>query len=557
MRLPLALTPLLIAGCASTPAPRSPGLQSDCARRICFHAKLLETKVPRLRVRLTIPDAALPAGTSTHADTLQYPFWAESFRQASGYVDFVHQDSADFTESSTRTEGMRTLNYDVTLDHASKGPRHGLDEVPHRTSKGWLLVGRAFIPILKIAGTLQPHLPAELHLDTGKLPLTTLAGEPVPGARVGTIADLAHALYYVGPHASLRVEHGATTVHVLSASFTEQQLQPLATLVKNTLAQAEHVLGPAPKRSRLLIYDSQPLGFAGGVIGDDITLMSSTPPDASGLSAMGAVVVHELSHLWLKADAPWLSEGFNTYLELVLGLQLDAASPKRTARALLRLHSKFQAHAQTAEPLAKAKGLRAYSAGAVAAFCLDTRLRTHGSSVLKTLRSALNGDGEGTTVQRYFDSVQAVSPTDAQYLRQLIHQEEPIDLQACLREAGFRLTNEPYEGYTLRALVVDVLKITGFSPQRAEIFRTKPDSIFEVGDVIVSVDGAAIELIPQIDLLVAKSKPGSKLPVVVQRKGVTTTLQLQVPTLGPKARQSHQDLQLQYSPDAAAALLTP
>lgn len=556
MRLSSALGLLLGAGCATIPAappPSAPG--SDCAHRVCVHATLVDGESPRLKVRLTIPDAALPATTSTASQAVQFPFWAESFRSAPGYAAFVTQDGAPFAETVRRTPTGRQLDYEVALDHATKGPRHGLDEVPHRTRSGWFLVGRAFIPLLKFDGVVQHDLPVELHLHTGSLSVATLAGGAIEGARLGTLKTLVHALYYVGPHQEIVVRHGQTTVQILSSDFTQDQLQPLAQLVRKTLSAAERALGPAPRRTRMLVYDALPVGFAGGVLGDDITLMSSTPPDASGLSPMGAVVVHELSHLWLTADAPWLSEGFNTYLEMLFGLQLDGASSEHVASALLRLHSKFQAQTVAGEPVIKAQGLTAYSAGAVAAFCLDVELKKHNSSVVSTLRAALTGDGSGTTVDRYSAAVRAVSLEAAETLTHLVSQTEPIDLGGCLQEAGFELTSTTYTGYTLGALVVEVLKITGFSPQRAEVFSVKEDSLFQIGDIIRSVNGEAIELVPQIDHAIARAQPNTPVPVVLERAGATLTRELLVPQLDSGAHQSRQHLELHFSPSAAAALL--
>ena len=529
----------LFTACATAPAP-APS-EALCERRMCVRATLVDGAPAHLDVVVELPDAALPAG----AGQVQFPFFAEPFKAApEGYVAFVTQGDAPFAERVQAVPGGRRLEYRVRLDHAAKEPLHGLDECPHRTRQGWLLVGRAFIPLVKVDGEVQEGLPMALTLDVGGQPVVTLAGEAAGDARVGALGQLAHALYYVGPHHERVVRQGATTVRILSRDFDAAALEPLAALVQSTLRVAERALGPAPLRTRLLIYDHQDLGFAGGVIGGDITLASSTPPSGSGLSPVGAVVVHELSHLWLTADAPWLSEGFNTYLELVFGLRVDDASEARLTQELLRAYAKYQGHASGGGPVRTATGLFAYTGGAMVAFCLDARLEAAGSSVPDVLRAALTGDGAGTTVARFRAALAAVSAPAAEYLDALLDRAEPLDFAVCLADAGFDQALETYEGYTLRALVVDVLQITGFSPQRAEVFRVKEGSRFQVGDVIQAVAGQPVLLVPEIDAALADAAPGTEVEVMVERAGRTVKLVLPVPALDAKARQRHQRLRL-------------
>lgn len=538
-RLGLLSALALVAACATAPAPTRS--ESPCERRMCVRATLVDGDPAHLDVVLDLPDAALPPG----AEQVQFPFFAEPFKAApEGYVAFVTQDGQPFAERVVAVPGGRRLTYRVRLDHAAKEPLHGLDECPHRTRQGWLLVGRAFIPLVKVGGTVQEDLPMALTLDVGTQPLVTLAGEAAGDARIGTLGQLTHALYYVGAHRERVVRQGATTVRILSQDYDEAALAPLAQLVQSTLRIAERALGPAPARTRLLIYDHQDLGFAGGVIGGDITLASSTPPSGSGLSPVGAVVVHELSHLWLTADELWLSEGFDTYLELIFGLLVDEADEAQLTRELLRAYTKYQGHASGGGPVRTANGLYAYTGGAMVAFCLDARLEAAGSSVPDVLRAALDGDGRGTTVARYRAALAAVSAPAADYLDALLDRTEPLDFSVCLEDAGFDLELEDYDGYTLRALVVDVLQITGFSPQRAEVFRVKDGSVFQVGDVIHEVAGQPILLVPEIDAALASAAPGTEVEVMVERAGQPTRLSLPVPKLDTKARERHRRLRL-------------
>ena len=380
-------------------------------------------------------------------------------------------------------------------------------------------------------------------------------GAAVDGARAGGLLELLHALYYVGPHAERTVRFRATTVRVLSQDYSQAALEPLAELVKDTLQIAEASFGPAPEATRLLVYDRQAQGFAGGVVGGDITLLSSTPPTRSALSPVGAVVVHELSHLWVTADQPWLSEGFNTYFELLFGLRLDEAGAEVAKDALLRAYDRYQANAKADQTVRAAQGLPAYTGGALVAFCLDAALKAKRSSVIETFREALASGpaGAGTTTTRYRAAVAEVSEEAAQRLDAWLDATTPIDFADCLEVAGFEAAPVEYQGYTLRALVVDVLRITGFSPQRAEVFKVKEGSIFEVGDVITSVNGRAVTLVPEIDAALAGVAPGTRVPVHVQRGATTVKLELEIPEVGDAGRQKKARVVAQPKTEAARA----
>ena len=109
----------------------------------------------------------------------------------------------------------------------------------------------------------------------------------------------------------------------LLRAFDLLDLLALARTVEQALSGLEAELGPMPPAQRILAYDSLPLGFAGGVVGTDISFMSSTPPSTRALSPDTSVLIHELTHLWSTADVPWLSEGFTDYFAFLVAAKLD------------------------------------------------------------------------------------------------------------------------------------------------------------------------------------------------------------------------------------------
>lgn len=456
---------------------------------------------------------------------IELPFWNEAFREADGYGAFVSGDMG--------IQGV--VRYRVSLDHAAKGPDHGLDEVPHRTSRGWVWVGRAFVPIVKVDGQVRSDLATTLTIDAAGL-----AGET---RYQGSLGALTHRFYVFGPLNERVVTHGQASVRIVSADFDGPALEPLALLVKAALVHAEGALGQAPRGTRLLIYDRQAQGFAGGVIGGDVSLLSSTPPSVSALSPIGTVVVHELIHLWIHGDVPWLSEGLTSYFELVLGLSIDKADTRATALELSRLLMRHESQGIGAHPVRHAEGLAAYTGGALVGLCLAARLKAVGHSLGSVIEAAAppepgNTNRNPLTLNALRDSLMSVAPEVNHGLDALLD-AGPGELGRCVEETGYSVMRRPYLGYSLKALVVDVLGITSFSPQRAEVFRVRTGSVFEPGDIVLSVAGRPIVLMPEIDLALVAVKAGTNVPVVVERAGVELGLTLVVPEVPMSSREGH------------------
>lgn len=534
----------LLGACAhSSPAPPADPVETACARSVCLHLSLTGTVA--LAVRLELPPGLAPKDSQR----LELPFAAEPFRNASGYGDFVRgADGQAWQDQYEQPARGLSLRYQVRLEHAQAEPRHGLDEVPHAVKGGWFLVGRSFIPSFKLDGRhTDPPVLLIIELGPGQR-LATRAGQPkdlgspTRIGRTGPLRSLADAFYVIGSFRREQVQRGQSAIEIVSGDYADH-LPALAHIVDLALRGLEAELGPVPPAQRILAYDALPLGFAGGVVGSDISFMSSTPPSTRALSPDTSVLIHELTHLWSTADVPWLSEGFTDYFAFLVAAKLDRLPEQEALAALLRFYGNYAA-GRRQQSIAEGDELWAYPAGMMVAFCTDAALRRGGSSLSAVYRQALVGGpiGGGVTLERFTAALEAALPGAGPALMAMVSQRSGIEFERCLSDLGWSSSRVRYSGFPLRTLVVDVLQITGFSPQRAEVFAVRSGSLFQPGDLILSVDGAPISVIPELDWLLHERRAGAPAKLRVLRGGAEVELLLSVP--GEVAREDHERLMI-------------
>lgn len=493
-----------------------------------------------LHVTLRLPRAALPAG----AKRVEWVFMREEFgARPGGYADFAARitpsGDAPWEPAFDLGDADFELRYRVDLRHHEADPKHGLDAVPRPTGGGWQLVGRAFVPLLKVDGVLL-DLPAELALD---LPADWARVDTLPAAP--RLRDLADAVYYLGRFARDELVHGAVAVQLVSSDMSPEARAGLRRLVERTLDAGEALLGPLPPGRRLLVYDRRERGFDGGVIGEAVTVLSSTPALDRAISPEGAIVVHELVHLWIGASAPWFSEGFTRYFQTRIQARLDDDPDLDATRRLVRRHDAY-ARAVGTRPLAGLDDDLAYDGGASLAYCLDTDLRTRGRDLESLFRAARErareADRAFPTDLDLAAALDLADPTAAAALRQQLAAPGPIDLQPCLQRAGYRSQRRQYVGYSARAIALDILKAPSYSAQRAEFYQVRDGSIFRPGDILRAIDGRPVELVGDIDPLLARAR--RRVDVDVLRDGAPVRLRLDIPRVPAKERETHATLEV-------------
>jgi hypothetical protein len=468
---------------------------------------------------------------------VQLPFHGGPFgAEGVGYEAFVRalDGAAVPDELEVPPEGTR-LSYRVELRHAESQPAAGPDEVPHPTSGGWFLVGRAFLPVIKSGGT-RTRLPGRvaLHLPEGWEVLSS-AGD---GAVVsGPLPALRDAFYYVGRFHHRRVTLDGAVVDVATADWPLGALDALESVVRRVHALATARLGPLSSSRHLLVYDRVPQGFFGGVVGAGLSVLSSTPPTERVRSAAGEVLVHELLHQWIRGEETWLGEGLTTYTQVLTQAELDGATPQERADALAEIARIYMASSGE-RTVGDGTGPWGYAAGATVGFCLDTVLAAQGGSVASVLRAtrAELGAGEALTADAFTRVLAATGPEAAARLAQWLTAPSTIDVAGCFRDAGYDATEVEYSGYSLRTLALEVLQAPSFSPLRAELFRVRDGSPFEVGDVIERVNGDPVAKVDDLSWLLRDVPAGATVRADVLRRGAPAQVEFTMPEVAADQR---------------------
>ena len=491
---------------------------------------------------------------------LEVRFRKEKFRKGGdGYARFVDvlreggKRGAFVSTVAVPSDKVLRLQYRVRLEHHRADPVVGLDEVPHPTTGGWFLNGRAFLPSVHVV--LPDGKEKEVDMEAA-LSLKVPAGHDlVSSVATGSgpwtapsLGELRNALYYSGKFNRAAAGSGDVRVDLVSSDFGEVQLGILGAMTGFTLKAGTRLLGPLPKERLLIIYDRD-AERAGGVVGKGISLLHDQSPSPEMSSPMGIVIVHELMHLWNRGDAWWLNEGLTRYLELVFSLRLDRATPEEATRRLLELNEKYRASAPK-QSVEKATELEAYSAGALYCFCLDVELRRAGRSLFEVHRRARKAAGSGRvlSVAGFFDAMKALAPEVAEGAKKQMSAPGPIDLAPCLRRAGFRIQRKPARLLSAKALAVDVMKIRGHDLRTSKVLRTFDDSELESGDRITHVNGKLVSSFTDINHVVSKLGPGSAVNLTLLRANKKVALALKMPRLPVAAFVRYEALSVTATP---------
>lgn len=419
----------------------------------------------RLEVDLALPVAWLGADVTS----VDLAFPAERFASGqTGFGDFVRvvTPRGEQALAPLPVQGpILRARLHILLDHHRQGPIHGKDEVPHPVRGGWMLTGRALVPSLSILrrdgrrqklelpGRLRWHLPAAWRLvasvDNAEGPARALESADLDGLR--------EALYVVGSPSTRALRVHGVQLLLVTSDFSVAELDVLADLASRTLELGTRLLG-RPTMAALTVVIDRDERRGGGLVGRGITLLQPELPTGSARAMPGRVLVHELVHVWNRADADWLSEGFARYLEVILTTRLDGAPAAQAAEDLAAaLQPYFVAIGEGT--IEATRGPPAYAAGATLAFCTDAALRARGRSFFE-LHQGVRGRADAQGWLRAADLhawLEAGEPEVARAVRDWLQTRGPVDVAACARLVGGTavVTRE-------RGLVVRV-KLGGFA----------------------------------------------------------------------------------------------
>lgn len=436
----------------------------------------------------------------------------------------------------TARGGKLELRYRVALRHHLRGPVYGLDDVPHPHRQGWHLIGRALLPhAVQVGSSKVGGVRAALRFE---LPngwrLTTPFGDHSPELD-GRYDRLVHNVYYAGRHSVQTLRQGKALIRVASGDFSAAQLKPALALIQKVLTEGERLLGPPSGEQVLIVFDRQRDGFNGGVIGGAITLTSPGPPLGRGQSPAGVVLVHELAHLWNRADAFWLNEGYTRLLEQILKLRVDGASDQQALDALLSVHRAQLRRARAGQKLATSRGPWAYDAGAEALFCADAMLAKEGKSIAAVHRATRAAGPPGQLKAALF--LKQLAKASAKVRRRLgrwLVGSAPIPFERCLALRGYAPRRRPVRRIKLEAVEDSVLKVKRIT--RFGLLVLQPGrSKLRRGDRLLRVNGAPVSRLQEVAWQLRDLRPAAKIVLELVRRGRLREVTLSMPKLSDEA----------------------
>ncbi|MEZ4234034.1 MAG: hypothetical protein R3B89_32975 [Polyangiaceae bacterium] len=526
-RPPPPLPPAISASAAPEPARPPPAVSLEVA--------LLDGEPARLAVQVTVPREILPPGTKL----LELPFMGEPFREGDGFASFVKPaGGGEYTgqyrlePSDTATDPAFDVGYAVDLTHEAAGPRQGVDEVPFRTSVGWFLAGRAFIPTLKADGKL---LDVRMRLTFPHDEVVDAFGALPGDGRVMNNRDLRDAFYILGPVRQKALGAAGTTFQLTTGDVSS--FFGLEALVRDTAGFAADQLGELSARPRLMAFHTRGTR-GGGVVGYDTSLIGPEVPRQPS-SPLGRITVHELLHQWSRSDTVWLSEGFTRYFELKALAALEAREAAISETEVLDwLGDEYDVHAMESQgkPLAELSGNAAYAGGAMLAYCLDVDLTRAGASLESVYAAARQKSPEPGASESEFRAALARYAELPARLDELLAQPEAFPLGECYRRDQIEPRTSTYRGLELRDLALEVLKITGFNVNDTLVERVAEGSRFAPGDSVLEVAGEPIRGMRQVPWALRNTTSGQRFKVRVRRGDGELELTLAFPKLDPSVR---------------------
>ncbi|MFK7986535.1 MAG: hypothetical protein AB8I08_10975 [Sandaracinaceae bacterium] len=446
-------------------------------------------------------------------------------------------------------DGVATGHYRARLDHARFGAVRGVDNVPHPTAGGWTVPGRALFPALaRIDDGRSIDGPTRLTYG-GPLPHHDSAGlsaedsDLVPEMRM-----MSDAVHTFGDYRAVRLEQDASAVRLLTSDYDEAELAPLADLIRRTLALGSALLGPAPPGAITVVVDRVGDRHEGGLVGPrGIVLSGPSLGELPAFAMPGRIVVHELMHLWARADTPWLNEGLARLLEFTGGVLLAELDADQASALLQERVNAYLSMTDGHRPLVDPTGAWPYEGGFALLVCAESALRPGGSSILEVHRAVREAHGAPLPTEAFLEALVAEEPSLETQLP--VWLAGAIPLGACLRQLGVAAEEAVVTVPSMRTLVVELLGATGIDTDTMTVERVRDGSSLHVGDRLERIADARVRSLTQLAWVVGHAA-GETITLEVLRDGQTHSIPLAVPTTLEEERPT-----LTVGPGTAAARL--
>ena len=449
----------------------------------------------------------------------------------------VEVDRSAGTLVAPVVDGVARFRYRVALEHPAHAPIRGIDNAPHPSAGGWTVPGVVLFPTfarIDDGRSLDGECALAMRLPAGWSHHHSARSGGDDARRIAHFAEFAQAIHSFGTYELHAIPRGQSVVRVLSSDYDASSLAPLRRLITRTLDLGTELLGELPGGALTIVVDRVGDTFEGGLIGTRGIVISGPDPGSLRAHEMpGLIVVHELMHLWSRADDPWLNEGFTRMLEIAFGVLLeDLDGPAATAELARRL-DRYQATAGTSRRVrGDSAGAWPYEGGLATLLCVEADLRQADTSLLEVHRSLRAAHGLPLRVEDFRAALEDAAPGLGARLDTWLDHRGPIDFAPCLAQLGVEAHVEPRRHLTPRALVVDVLGARGIDTDRMVVTAVGPGSPFAPGDRILQVRGQRAGSLDEISWALAETVVGEEFTVEIERAGETRALSLEMAALG-------------------------
>lgn len=458
-----------------------------------------------------------------------------------GYGFFVHGSGPPPYRLPVQADGSASFEYTVVLEHDPAGWGPGPDEAPYRFERGAFWTGRALF-------ITAPESRVELELSAPEGQRVSVSYAPVadrPGQfTVSDESRLRNSFVVVGDHAEVRLSAGRSVVILALGGKLEDSMPVLEKAIRRFLDASGKLFGGAPLR-RVLVAGNLGAGkgsLHGGTFGDDVSFLADEPLGPGNSERWLPFLCHEIFHLWngrtidFSEQAYWFTEGFTEYYGGLLPVRLGEFGGDQLLR---RVRKQLAAYLGDARPLSlleagEEKFLNTalvYDGGALAALCLDLRIRaaTKNRKSLDDVMKVLYRRRLLTLadVRRAVSTI-AGRPMDS-FFDMHIQGREVLPLAESLQLAGLELRTEIAELPEAVAVTATLLQCPSVTriDDGLELLSCEPGSL-RAGDVLFEVAGAPVRTFDALRWSFRDVAPGSTIAVRVERDGKREELTLRL-----------------------------
>ncbi|MBX7100508.1 MAG: hypothetical protein K1X89_22510 [Myxococcaceae bacterium] len=477
-----------------------------------------------VKVHLTVPRGFLPPGRSTVVLTFFSMSPEFVTRQLREQVGGKRQPLA--VERVFDGSGDLELDYELVLPMSETQTHEGLVTSSFVSGQSVHLTGSNVLPFLSLKNGEPLRRPGAVIVDS---PGRVVSSLPREGDRfvVDDWTKLRAATFQTGSFSEVLSPLGTRFV---SPDLEPRHLEHLARLESRAEPLLNGWLG-SRQRLRLVtthrVPDPSGFFFDGMQWEESIVTRGPNHPSDVVWDRPNLVLLHELVHAHLPPAPglpPWIVEGVTDYFALRAAMTLAQLPEARIRPAVERAHDRLSRY-QSGQSVP-------YQAGLVLGYCIDVRLRHDGTTLASVLTRANVRAGGRAIANSYWEEEIALASAAAGALVLNAKTDPVLDPADCFVEAGLPesppLTLEERQVAKRRAgaWLGSLLSGHMLGLVYADLEPGKPQAPWRDGDLLLTVDGHAVDTLREVTRAVAGAKPG---PITVEVVRAGDRVHLSVP----------------------------